>query len=878
MKNYISICVLALSCSAISGLDAQVAQNENIAVGMIIPSQAAEINCKTDAPAILISSSNDEKENYMAMQQAAEKRAKALLGRMTLVEKLSMLGGTKNFYIRGNKRLGIPEILMTDGPTGVKFDRSCYKNASPSTSYPATIAFAASWNTKLNHEFGVAIGQECRARGAHILLSPGVNIYRAPMGGRNFEYLGEDPFLASQMVVPFIKGVQAQGVMACVKHFCGNNQEWNRYSVSSDIDERTLREIYLPAFKAAVQDAGVHSLMSAYNLVNGLHATENSYIQNEILKGEWGFKGFVMSDWGATHSLVPAANGGLDLEMPGGAHFTPEKLEKAINAGKIELKTINDKVMRMLRPMFSMGFFDRNQLDSDIPLYLPAAKTVALQAVREGCVLLKNRDEILPFDSNKIKSIAVIGPNATPAVTGGGGSSKVKPFRAVSILDGIECLAGDKIKVFYHRGIEPHASIEIFGKSQYLTADGKKGLTAEYFNNAHLKGIADGVRIDKSINFLWGTEKPFPAINADSFSVRWSGYIIPEESGCYEFITKSDDGSRLFVDGKTIVENWGDHGAKECSGTMTLEAGRKYAIIIEYYDAGGNAEMHAGWHKKERGFTDACRLAAKADVVVVCAGYDSSTEFEGADRDFVLPNMQNELIKAVAGINPNTVVLLTSGGNVDMHSWLDDIKGLLHVWYPGQEGGIGIGEILFGKINPSGKLPATFERSWEDNPCYNTYYDADNNQRVKYEEGIFIGYRGYEKNGVKPQFPFGFGLSYTTFEYSELRINIKDNRPLSVTFNITNTGNRDGVEIPQLYIGDISCSVPRPIKELKGFSRVSLTPGETKNITIPFQKKNLAFYDVNKKSWIVEPGEFKVYIGSSSQNIELEGTFKITNP
>ncbi|MEK6754833.1 MAG: glycoside hydrolase family 3 N-terminal domain-containing protein, partial [Bacteroidota bacterium] len=462
--------------------------------------------------------SGQQPQLYKSASAPVEKRVEDLLARMTLEEKIDMLGGVEGFYIRPNERLGIPKIKMADGPLGVR-------NYGPATAFPAGIAFAASWNKVLTQRMGEMVGKEARSKGVHIMLSPGVNIYRAPMCGRNFEYYGEDPYLASRMVVAYVQGVQSQGVVATVKHYAGNNQEYDRHRVSSDVDERTLREIYLPTFRAAVEEAHVGALMNAYNLVNSIHCSEHRYLLTEILKVDWRFDGFVMSDWGSTYDGVAAANAGLDLEMPSGEHMNRDTLVPAIQAGKVTVSTIDDKIRRMLRVMFRFGFFDREQTDSSLPLYNPDSRLVALEGAREGIVLLKNKGNILPLDRKKIAAIAVIGPNAHPAVTGGGGSSRVQPFRSVSALEGIIEAAGEGIKVFYSPGVFADFT-ETFRTSEFVTLSDKneqvRGLKGEYFSNRDLSGTPTISRIERRINFIWGELGPTPDSPTDNFSVRWT--------------------------------------------------------------------------------------------------------------------------------------------------------------------------------------------------------------------------------------------------------------------------------------------------------------------------------------------------------------------
>lgn len=805
--------------------------------------------------------------SYKDPKAPVESRVQDLLSSMTLVEKIDMLGGVEGFYIRPSERLGIPKIKMADGPLGVR-------NYGKATAFPAGIAFSASWNKALAEKYGEAVGKEARSKGVHIMLAPGVNIYRAPMCGRNFEYYGEDPYLASRMVVAYIMGVQSQGVIATVKHYAANNEEYDRHTVSSDVNERTLREIYLPAFRAAVEEAHVGAVMNSYNLVNGVHTSQSQHLLNEVLKGDWKFDGFVMSDWASTYDGVSAANAGLDLEMPSGQHLNRDTLMPAIKAGKVSVSTIDDKVRRMLRVMFRFGFFDRPQLDSSLPLYNPNSKMVALQAAREGIVLLKNNDNILPLERSKIKSIAVIGPNAHPAVTGGGGSSVIEPFRSVSPLDGIIVAAGEGINVFYAAGVGADVAA-IFRSSEFSTSLSSnqqvRGLKGEYFANRDLSGLPTLTRVDRRVAFGWGDASPAPGMPEDDFSVRWTGKIRVESDGEYEFFVRGDDGYRLTVSDRLVLDEWRDQAATLKQAKMTLKGGGLVDVKLEYYERGGDAEINFGWRKvDEPKESEAAKLAALCDVAIVCVGFNPTTEGEGFDRPFELPKEQEELIREVSRANKKTIVVLTSGGNVSMSGWLSDVAGLLHTWYPGQEGGTAIAEILFGDVNPSGKLPASFEKRWEDNATFNSYYAKD--KKLAYTEGVFVGYRHFDAKNIEPLYPFGFGLSYTTFEYKNLKVtpgSSATNPKVSVEFEVVNTGARAGAEVAQVYVGEVSPGLPRPVKELKGFEKVWLKAGESEKVSITLDKQAFEYYDVGNKRWSAKPGSFLISVGSSSRLIRV---------
>jgi beta-glucosidase len=801
-----------------------------------------------------------------------EKRVDSILGQMTLDEKIEILGGINDFFTRPIPRLRIPALKMSDGPMGVH-------DYGLTTAYPAGIALAASWDTELAQRFGTSMGKDARARGVHFILAPGMNIYRAPMNGRNFEYFGEDPFLASRMAVSVIEGIQSQRVIATAKHFAGNNSEFARTTLSSDIDERTLREIYLPAFEASVKEAKVGAVMDAYNLVNGVYMTQNNHLNIEILKKVWGFDGILMSDWGATHDGVAAANGGLDLEMPSPIFMNSEALLPALKEGKISAATLDDKVRRILRKAIEFGFFDKPQSDTDIPTYSQEDRQVALEAARGSMVLLKNSGNLLPLNESKVKTIAVIGPDAYPAVPGGGGSSETKPFSAVSYLEGISNRLGTKARVLY--AVDSPPLDEVFENSEFVIAPGgESGLKGEYFSNEGLRGPPALVRTDKRIHFDWGEGSFAPGEPVDHFSIRWTGYFVPQKSGDYKFFTSADDGVRLYIGDDTVIDDWQRHSQTVDNYARHLEAGQAYKIRLEYFEATGSALVGFGVTRAEAAIgRETKALAAKSDAVVICVGFDPKTEGEGSDRTFQLPGGQDELIRQISAVNKNTIVVLTAGGNVDMTQWIDRVPAILHAWYPGQEGGTALAQILFGDYSPSGKLPASFERRWEDNPTFHSYYPEKDTNRVQYSEGVFVGYRHFDRSETKPLFAFGYGLSYTTFRYSNLSVTPHAgslNHPVTVSFDVANTGDREGAEVAELYVGESHPSVPRPVKELKGFAKVNLKPGATKHVTLTLERRAFSFYDVKKNEWSADAGEFTVLVGGSSDKIQLQGKFTLT--
>ena len=808
---------------------------------------------------------------YKDPNASIDVRVRDLLSKMSLEEKIDQLSGWGDigFDTRDNKRLGIPAFKMTDGPLGVRWGKA--------TSFPCGVAMAATWDTSLMARFGEALADETRAKGRNLLLGPCVNIHRFPAGGRNFESYGEDPWLTARLAVNYIKALQSHDVIASVKHFALNNQEWRRTEVNVLADERAMREIYLPSFEAAVKEAGVYTVMSAYNKVNGWWCSENKALLNNILKSEWGFQGLVVSDWVSTHSTVNAANNGLDLEMPVGDVFSMVNLKKAVLEGKVLTEMINDKVSRILWVKFKAGLFDKTFASDTTILTGEGHKKLALEFAKESIVLLKNEKNLLPLNLNKIKKIAVIGPNAAIARVGGGGSSRVNPYYSVSPLKGIKQIVNDDTEVIFSQGDELRSSPLLPVANQFLQPEGLTGagLKAEFFNNIKLEGKPALTRTDSTLYFIWEDNYPGPGIGKDSYSVRWSGFITPPVSRIYTFYTASDDGIRLFINGKKLIENWSDHGTTVDSAKIELVAGKSYNIKVEYYENGGSAICLLGWdlpagNVQNTMIAEAVAAARSADVAIVFAGTSDSFESEGFDRigGLRLPGRQDELIKAVAEANQNTIVVLNTGTPVITDYWLSKVPVLLEAFFPGQEGGNAIGEIISGKCNPSGKLPFSFISGYNQTPAYMHYMDKS--LEAPYDEGVFVGYRYLEKNNLVPTFPFGFGLSFTTFGYSDLTTTKGANDTWQVSLKVKNTGKVAGSEVVQLYISDVHSKVPRPVKELKGFARVTLDPGQDKTVSIPLNSRSFAYYDVKGKQWKVEPGSVEIMAGSSSADIRVK--------
>ncbi|MBN1766623.1 MAG: glycoside hydrolase family 3 C-terminal domain-containing protein [Sedimentisphaerales bacterium] len=792
-----------------------------------------------------------------------------LIAAMTLEEKTTFLYGETAMNLRSFPTLGIPELNLADGPVGIRWDQA--------TAFPASIALSSTWDVDLARQFGVAMGKEWKNKGRHVWLGPCMNIVRVPHGGRNFETYGEDPYLNSRMAVATISGAQSENIIACAKHFAANNQEYNRTTINIQVSERALREIYLPAFKAAVTEAGAWAVMTAYNRLNGAYCTENSYLQKDILKDEWGFKGFVVSDWGAVHSTVNTANNGLDLEMDGaspvGAYWGNGQLLSAVTSGYVTEATIDDKVKRILRAMFSSGILQQPNNAPDVEMI--EHRALAREIAQDGIVLLKNDSDILPLDKNTTQTIALIGPNYKDARTGGGGSSYVTPFYSIGPLEGIQNLVGPGTTLLEALGAPSSDSVPTAIDSSYLRLpdDSGPGLQGEYYNNTTLSGSPVLTRTDLNVDFDWGSGSPDGSVNSDGFSVRWTGKLNVPVSDWYDIATATDDGVRLYINGGLVIDDWNDHALKTNTYSVYLDAATTYNIEMRYYENGGEAVAILGWNNITELLNEAIAAATAADISIVFAGLSSSLEGEGSDRPSMdLNSEQVTLIQQVAAANPNTIVVMIAGSQVGMDTWIDDVPAMMQAWYGGQEAGTAIADVLFGEINPSGKLPMTFVRQWSDHPCYSNYPGN------VYTEGIYLGYRHFDKYAINPLFAFGHGLSYTPFQYSNLNIDdslLSTYGKVIVTCEVQNTGSRSGAEIVQLYIRDIAASVDRPEKELKRFTKVLLDPAQTEQVTFELDLSALSYYDVSGSQWYAEPGIFEVQIGSSSRDIRLTGTFEL---
>lgn len=810
----------------------------------------------------------------MALFDAAtENKIARLLKELTIDEKVSLVSGKDFWTLPAIKRLGIPSLKMSDGPTGLRST-----NSEAATVFPVGIALAATWDRFLVQEVSTAIGREAIAHGVDVLLAPGVNIQRTPLGGRNFEYYSEDPHLAGEIGCAYVGGVQSVGVGTSVKHFVANNQEHNRMSGNSNVSTRALREIYLAAFEPIIKRANPWTVMSAYNRINGTFASEHDELLNNVLKHEWGYDGVVVSDWGAAKSTVGSANGGLDLEMPGPAKFYGANLLKELAAGTITEETLDDHVLRVLRLIARCGLLDGNPKQSQGALCTDEHRKIARKAAADAMVLLKNDKDLLPLSD--VENVALIGGLADYPAIQGGGSSQVSPDRIVTPLEGLkEALAG-KTSITFKRGLDPEPKPPILDGRLLSPSEGanEQGLKATYFKAPDYQGEIAHEAIDWRFAKLGFGEEAQSQEGA--FSVEWAGVITPRHSGTHNFqMSHSNPDAELIIGDHVLVGPETDRETEMLfmilplnrrEARVDLEAGKSYPITIRYSQPGGIRGFNifnVACREPAPDYDEAIRTAYVADAAVVFVGSGTTSETEGEDRGSMrLPDDQNELVEHVTKANSNTIVVVNTGGPVEM-PWANKVKAIVQMWLPGQEGGHAIADILTGKVNPSGKLPVTFPKAYEDNP---TYIHYPGGAQADYGEGIFVGYRYYAKTGIKPLFPFGHGLSYTKFKLTNATAicRLKKDASVEVRVTLTNQGQVSGAETVQLYAENTASPEATAPLNLCAFEKVALDPGQSEDLTFILPKQAFAYFDEDDQSWAWSKGLYKIHLGTSAGNIQ----------
>ncbi|ULR47402.1 glycoside hydrolase family 3 C-terminal domain-containing protein [Rhizobium sp. K102] len=801
----------------------------------------------------------------------------SILDQMTLEEQVSLLSGADFWTTVPVERLGVPKIKVTDGPNGARGAGSLVAGVK-ATCFPVAIALGASWNPELIHQMGAALARQAKSKGAAVLLAPTVNIHRSGLNGRNFECYSEDPMLTAELAVAYIEGVQGEGIAATIKHFAGNESEIERQTMSSDIDERTLREIYLPPFEQAVRRAGVMAVMSSYNRLNGTYTSEHQWLLTKLLREEWGFDGIVMSDWFGSHSTEETINAGLDLEMPGPARDRGDKLVTAVREGKVEAATVRAAARRMLLLLERVGAFEKKPDLSERAVDLPEDRALIRRLGAEGAVLLRN-DGILPLAKTSLDRIAIIGPNAASARVMGGGSAQIAAHYTVSPLEGIRAALSNANSISHAVGCRHNRLIDVF----------KGKISVEYFKGRGCKGEPLHVETVDKGEFFW-FELPSGDLDPADFSARMTMQFVPEESGDHVFGMTNAGLARLFVDGRLTVdgrdgwtrgENYFGTANDEQRGAVSLEAGRSYKIAVEYEpstatEEGINLIAVRFGVEKPLGETDielAVETARNADVALLFVGRDGEWDTEGLDLpDMRLPGRQEELIERVAAANANTVVVLQTGGPVEM-PWLGKVRAVLQIWYPGQELGNAVADVLFGDVEPSGRLPQTFPKTLTDNSAMTgdpAVYPGQNGH-VRYAEGVFVGYRHHDTHAVEPLFPFGFGLGYTRFRWSEPRLSAGEmaSDGVTVSVDLTNIGDRAGSELVQLYVRSPKTKVARPDKELRAFAKLSLQPGETGTAIMQIRPRDLAYFDVEAGAFRAEAGNYQLVVAANAADIRF---------
>jgi beta-glucosidase len=823
---------------------------------------------------------------------AIDKKVSKIVDSMTLDEKMLFMHGDKEGLKYDGpppiERLNIPSYVIAHGPYGARvhtLNEQGRRVIMGGTFMSSSMNYAACWDPELVQRVGAGVGREIRAMGDHAVAGPAFNIVRDLRCGRSTEYFTEDPYLNARTSVPFVKGLQDEKVIATLKHYACNNQEFSRGSIDVQVSKRALHEIYLPGFEYAVTEADAMSVMSAYNKVNGKWCAENSYLLDDVLRKRWGFKGFVMSDWSGTHSTVDSVKAGLDLEMPRD-NWYGKKLKDAVQSGEVSEKLIDERIGNILRTMFVAKLFDKDYQNPPREVFKSKEmKALALELALNSIVLLKNEDGVLPFNRSAVKKVAVIGPHSSYGkhfnegkydytLFQEGGSANVAPVQKdmITPLEGIRELLGDAVEVVYTPGVYAENGCGPIASDYFISKDGKPGLSATYYNGNNFEN-AERSAVDQTVSFEWDKDPLVPEAgrpigSSKKFSVRWEGKLNAPDSRKYTLELRFDGRAALYVDGKTVFEGNGNNDRWWHQVKLDLDKG-PHDIKLEYKKTASKGAIKLWWdYENVAWIQKAVALAKSSDAVILNVGNSGNMEREGRDRfqGLQLSEAQEDLIKAVSAVNRKTAVVTFTAG-VGMEDWIGGVPAVLGAMYPGEQAGTALAKLLFGEANPNGKLTVSIPKSVVQYP---EGYWADNADHIEYTEGVFVGYRYFDEHNITPQFPFGHGLSYTTFEYGQPKINkteAKIGENIVVSIDIKNTGKRPGAEVVQLYVHDVQSSVPRPPKELKAFKKVFLQPGETKTVKLELDKRAFAFFSESKDDWVVEPGEFELLFASSSRDI-----------
>lgn len=801
-----------------------------------------------------------------------ERKVAEVLNQMTLEEKAAMCVGAGNMEFSGVSRLGVPEMRCEDGPRG--------PHGGNTTAFPVGVAFGATWDPELIKQAAVVMGQEARAMRINMLLGPGLNIQRDPLGGRFFEYYTEDPYLNSRLAVAFVEGLQSQHVASCVKHFACNNREDNRNEYMSMVDERTLNEIYFPAFKAAVQEGGAMAVMTAANGLNGDYCSDSRYLLHDTLKQNWGFSGMVLTDWLGTRSTEKAAFAGLDVAMP---HSDDSKfgapLLKAVRDGNIPEEIVNDKARRVLRTMAGIGLLDGGFSSSGGSLDTTEHYAMSRRVAEESLVLLKNNKGTLPLNLTRMRRVVVVGPNADQrfCLPGLGGSSWECSAYEITPLQGIRNAAGTNADVEYFSSDEL-GSFNPIPASVMQEQNGQKGFLAKYYNAGSFVPAIE--RVEPEVNFLWEMKSPdVEKVKPDRFRGEFTGMIMPPATGVYTLRVTSGAGSAcIFTNregGAPIAVADEAKGISPATAKVTMRTGEPFFVRVSFSKSNGDGQCRLEWMlpTDQKKMQNLLAAAKEADAVLVFAGINNSLDMEGQDRKTMkFPGTQETLIQQLAAVNPKTIVTLINGSPLELEGWIHQVPAVLEAWYPGMEGGNAIASVLFGKVDPSGRLPFSWPKRLEDSPSHAV--GSQDDDHVYYKEGVFIGYRYYDSKDIEPEFPFGYGLSYTKFEYQRLKVT-QANGTIYATVALKNIGKFPGAETVQLYVREMKPAVERPFHELKAFQKIQLAPGQTKEVTFELGRAAFSYFSPVNEDWVLNPGDFEIQAGSSSRDIRLKRTISI---
>ena len=819
-------------------------------------------------------------------EAGAEARIDGLIAEMTLDEKVGMCAGSGPWHGTGVERLGIPALKVTDGPNGARGDG---RSGATAACFPVSSALGATWNPALVEEVGRAIGQESKSKGAQVLLGPTVNLHRHPLGGRHFECYSEDPHLTAELAVSFVKGVQSEGVATSIKHFVANDTEFERLTISSDVDERPLHELYLVPFEAAVKRADTGSVMSAYNRVNGTYASSHEPLLKHLLKDEWGFDGFVVSDWGAARETVENARAGLDLEMPGPTRTRGDALRGAVEAGEVEEAAIDDMVRRILRVTFWSGRMDDPEEKEERSEDRPEHRALARRAAAEAMVLVKN-ERLLPLHKSTIKKLAVIGPNAERGRIQGGGSAGVRPHHESHPLAALIEELGDGVEVTHAVGCNIDKYLPAIPPAMLRPADGtdRPGLLLEYRNGSGFEGESVEARhVRRSTALYMGRFSD--AVDPHAFTARYTGTFTPEVSGVHSFGLFASEPVRLFIDDELLIDLWDERpvgdaffgrGSSELRVEIELDAGSPYLFRVEFEKSSdeGLSGLQFGMCPPQHGdpLAEAVACATAADAVVLVVGTNADWETEGNDRaTLALPGEQDELVRRVIAANPNTVVVMNTGRPVSI-PWLDEVPALIQSGFPGQEFGHALCDLLFGRISPSGRMPTTWPVRIEDTPAHAFYPGSGGH--APYGEGLGIGYRHYEASGIEPLIAFGHGCSYTEFAYGPLEMpeRVAMGESVVVEVPIANAGEMTGQEVVQLYVHHENPPVERPLAELRAFAKIEIAPNRTNVVRFELTPRAFAYWDEADENWSVAPGRYEIRVGASARDIRSRAWLELT--